>query len=152
MNSAHEQAELPPSPDELLAMAYADNELDAVQRAQFEARLAREPSLAREVADQLRLGMLARSVAPPEPEDHEWARMARSPLRKLGFYVAWIAILAGALGSLCLGEIELVRSNCPIELKWSLSLLVGGLLLLLLLVARGRMRARVFDPYTEIKR
>ena len=39
-----------PSRDELLAMAYVDDELDPAERARFEARLADEPRLALRVS------------------------------------------------------------------------------------------------------
>lgn len=144
--------ETPPTRDELLSMAYADGELESAARVEFEARLAREPELAREVTAQRRLGLLARAVAPAEPEDHEWARLARSPWRARGFYVAWALILIGVVGAACIGEFELVRSDVPTVLKWFLSALGAGIVLLFCLVLRGRLRTRVYDPYTEVKR
>jgi anti-sigma factor RsiW len=141
-----------PSPDELLAMAYVDGELDAAARTVFEMRLGREPLLAREVAAQRRLEVLARSAAPLEPEDHEWARMARSKGRRFGFLLAWAMIVIGILGVTCLCEVELLQSHAPLSLKVFVTLIVAGGILLLALVARGRVRTRSFDPYLEVRR
>jgi anti-sigma factor RsiW len=141
-----------PSVDELLAMAYVDGELDAPSRIAFEVRLAREPHLAREVAAQQRLDVLARSVAPLEPEDHEWSRMERSKSRRFGFLLAWAMIAIGVLGVTGMCEVELLESDAPVSLKVFITLIVAGGLLLFGLIARGRMRTRPFDPYVEVKR
>jgi hypothetical protein len=147
-----ERGETAPSADELLAMAYVDNELDPASRAAFEARLAREPHLCREVAAQQRLDVLARSAAPLEPEDHEWSRLARSPARRFGFLLAWGMIVVGAIGLTGLCEYELLQSDAPPPLKVFVSLIVAGGLLLLALVIRGRLRTRPLDPYTGVRR
>jgi hypothetical protein len=141
-----------PSADELLAMAYVDGELDPASRTAFEARMGREPDLAREVAAQQRLGVLARSVAPLEPEDHEWSRMARSTSRRLGFLLAWSMIAIGVVGVTGMCEVELLESDASIPLKLFVTLIVLGGLLLLALVARGRLRTRPYDPYTGVRR
>ena len=141
-----------PSPDELLAMAYVDGELDVAARTAFEMRLAREPLLAREVAAQQRLDVLARSVAPLEPEDHEWKRMERSKGRRFAFLMAWAMIVVGILGVTCLCEVELLRSHAPLPLKVFVTLIVVGAILLFGLVLRGRIRTRSFDPYLEVRR
>lgn len=147
-----EREEKSPSADELLAMAYVDGELDPASRAAFEARMAREPHLGREVAAQQRLDVLARSVAPLEPEDHEWSRMARSPSRRLGFLLAWGMIAVGVIGLTGMCEYELLQSDAPPALKVFVSMIVAGGLLLFALVMRGRLRTRPFDPYTGVRR
>jgi anti-sigma factor RsiW len=146
------QQDEPPSVDQLLAMAYADGELDEPSRAAFEARMAREPQLAREVVGQQRLAILARSVAPMEPEDHEWARMELSSARRAAFLLAWGMITIGVVGVTALCEIELLRSDAPISLKVFVTLIVAGGLLLFGLVLRGRLRTSPFDPYVDVRR
>lgn len=145
--SSHE-----PSADQLTAMAYADLELAPAARAEFEARMAREPALAREVAAHQRLNVLAREVAPPEPEDVEWARLARSPLRRALLSLAVFLALSGIVGSLCFGEWCLLCSDAPAILKWTAGLALFGFLMWLGVIMHDRMRTRSFDPYTEIKR
>ena len=56
-----------PTTDELKAMAYADGELTDADRTEFEARLATEPALARQVSEYRALEIIARQMAPPEP-------------------------------------------------------------------------------------
>ncbi|MBL8858177.1 MAG: hypothetical protein JNL28_06730 [Planctomycetes bacterium] len=141
-----------PSADQLSAMAYADGEMDAAARAGFEARLAREPELAREVAAHQRLHVLAREVAPPEPEDFEWARIARSPLRRAVLSFAVFLALVGSVGVLGYGEWCLLCSDAPVFLKWAVSLALVGFSVWFGIVARDRMRTRAFDPYTGVKR
>ena len=147
-----EREEESPSPDELMAMAYVDGELDAPSRIAFEMRLVREPLLAREVAAQQRLNVLARAVSPLEPEDHEWTRIARSKRRRFAFLLAWAMIVIGVLGVTGLCEVELLQSHAPLSLKVFVTLIVAGAVLLFTLVVRGRLRTRSLDPYLEVRR
>lgn len=141
-----------PTPDELLAMAYADGELDPDARARFEARLAGEPELARAVALQQRLNVLAREVAPSEPEDLEWARLERSHVRRFGWSLATLLVLLGVAGALGCGVYGFACSEASPLLKLSVGLLAAGFLLWFALVARARARTGPYDPYTEVKR
>ena len=141
-----------PTRDELLAMAYVDDELDEAARATFETRLRDEPALAREVTQLQRLGVLARSAAPPEPMDHEWARIRRGLPHRLGSPLAWIAILLGALGGTGWVLVEIARSDMETLPKILLFLGVAGFVLLFVLTLRARLRTLPYDPYTEIQR
>ena len=58
-----------PSRDELLAMAYVDDQLDPAAKAEFEGRLSREEALREEVTSLRRLDLIARTAAPPENID-----------------------------------------------------------------------------------
>ena len=69
-----------PTRDELLAMAFFDGELAPEARAEFEARLADDADLRRQVAELKELDVLARNAAPREPMDHEWAALERDVL------------------------------------------------------------------------
>jgi anti-sigma factor RsiW len=152
MNTRDGTSERPPTNDELLAMAYADGELDAGARADFEARLAREPALGREVVAQQKLAILARQAAPSEPEDFEWSRITRSRPRRYVLAIAWCFIVADVAGLLGFGLYEFLRSSAPLAFK---VLVVSGLVAFLVwfgLVVRARIRTLPYDPYTEIKR
>jgi anti-sigma factor RsiW len=144
--------ERPPSDDHLLAMAYADGELSGSVRAEFEARLARDAALAREVTAQQRLHVLARQAAGPEPMDHEWNRIERSSVQRSGLGLAWALIVAGSLGLLGWAVSEELRSGLPIVPKISLAMLMAGLAALFLLTLRNRLRTMPYDPYTQVKR
>jgi anti-sigma factor RsiW len=152
MNARDPRSERPPSPDELLAMAYTDGELEPDQRATFEQRLQHEPALSREVAALLRLNVLAREVAPREPEDLEWARIGKSRPRAWVLTIAWCFLLIDVLAVIGFGVFEFSRSEAPILFK---AVILGGLLAFLVwfwLVVRARIRTLPYDPYTEVKR
>lgn len=133
-------------------MAYVDGELDPTARAEFEAQLAAREDLRREVVSLRRLGLLARSMAAPEPIDHEWKKLARDPLQQTATVAAFMAMAIGATGLAGWGAYEIWASQQPVPVKALLGALCGGALLLLLVTLRGRLRTLPFDPYTEIER
>ena len=141
-----------PSREQLLAMAYVDGELDPGARAAFEIELAAREDLRREVVQFQRLGLLARSMAAPEPIDHEWRKFARDPLQRTSTVAAFLALAAGATGLAGWGAWVIWESNMPATPKILLALLCGGALLLFLVTLRGRLRTLPYDPYTEIER
>ncbi len=141
-----------PSRDELQAMAYADGELDAEERAGFERRMAASPALALEVARYRRLQTLARQVAPPEPMDFEWRRLGLDPLQRLLLGAGWTLLVGAGVTLLAWGEYTIAVSDMPTVPKLALGgLLLGGLLLVAGAV-RARLRTRPYDPYTEVQR
>ena len=141
-----------PTRDELLCMAYVDDQLDAGARADFERRLADEPALAREVAALQRLELFARTAAPPEPVELAWRRLEAEPLQRTAVTLGWVATVAGALGLGAILVVLLWTARIPTWERVVLSLLVGGLTLVFLTVARRRWRSRPFDPYTAVRR
>lgn len=145
-------AERPPTDDELAAMAYADGELAPDARAAFERRLASDPRLAREVASQRRIAVLARSFAPPEPMDAEWASIARSPGQRTMRGTGFTLLVSGALLLLVYGEWELFMSAAPLAVKIGATAIVVGLVLLAVSALRARARTRAFDPYEDVQR
>jgi anti-sigma factor RsiW len=150
--SRDERVPSPASNDEVLAMAYADGELSGSARAELEARLAVEPALAREVAAQQRLHLLARHAVGPEPMDHEWKRIARSPVQRVGVRAAWASIVIGALGVVGWAAVQELCSELPPVLKVSLALLAAGLVTMFLLTLRNRLRTLPYDPYDQVQR
>lgn len=62
-------------PDDLLA-AYADDGLDASERAEVERRLAENPAMHEEVAELRAVIAAVRESAPPPRTEPDWARMA----------------------------------------------------------------------------
>jgi len=145
-------SEREPTRDELLAMAYADGELAPAERAGFEARLALEPELAREVSELRRLELLARHAAPPEPMDHEWGRLARSAgqrgLRGAGALFLGAALLGLAAWALACLEF----SHASWVPKVLVPLAILGSLLLVGAAVRARARTLRYDPYRDVKR
>lgn len=142
-----------PTADQLLAMAYADGELGAAERAAFQARLAREPELRREVARHHSLEVLARRLAPPEPLDHEWQRLALDPLQRGTVGLGWLAFAVGALGLAGLAFWRFVSDDSidAVERGLVASFVVGAGALLAAAV-RARLRTLPFDPYRNVER
>ncbi len=141
-----------PTRDELLVMAYVDDELADEQRNVFQTRLADEPELARQVAVYRKLEVLARQMAPLEPRDHEWQRLREEPEQRHGRPVAWTLVLAGALGLVLWIAIFVLGSDLDPWAKVCLCALGLGVTLLVFLRWRRRLRLAPFDPYTEVRR
>jgi len=148
MNS-HDRA---PSRDELLAMAYADGELDEGAARDLERRMADEPELVLEVAKHRRLEIIARRIVPPEPMDHEWERLRRGIVHGKGIPLGFALLLAGVLGLAGWIAFGLFTSDEPLGLKLLVGAIGGGLTILFLVTLRGRLRMRAHDPYTEVQR
>lgn len=141
-----------PTQDELASMAYADGELDAQARADFEARLASEPALGRSVAEYRALELLARQMAPPEPADYEWGRLELDVLQRSISGLGWTLFVVGAVGLSGWGVFEAARADVPLGPKALLLGLIGGALLLLLAAVRARLRVLPYDPYRKVQR
>jgi anti-sigma factor RsiW len=141
-----------PSHDELLAMAYADGELDGAEREGFEQRLATSPPLALEVARYRRLQALAQQAAPPEPMDYEWRRLGRDPLQRLLLTLGWTLLVVAGGTLVVWGEYSIAVSRLPLVPKLALGGLLLGLVLLVSAAVRARLRTRPYDPYTEVQR
>ena len=141
-----------PTGDELLAMAYADGELAADARRDFEARLAREPGLRREVAELRALEVLARQLAPPEPGELEWAQLESAWTQRAGSRLGLGLAAAGALMLAGGAAAWALSYPLPLLLRAGAVALLLGLGLLLALAVRARRRLLPLDPYTKVKR
>lgn len=141
-----------PSREQLQAMAYVDGELGPADRSAFEALLATRRDLQLEVTELRKLELLARSMAAPEPIDHEWKRISLDPLQRSSIGLGFAALSVGALGLAGWGGYELWASDMPLLPKLLLGALCSGALLLFLATLRGRLRTLPYDPYTEIER
>lgn len=148
-----EGADAEPSADELLAMAYADGELGAAERAAFDARLALEPQLCRAVARHRALEVLARRLAPAEPLDHEWRRLASDPWQRGALGIGWAGLGIGAFGLAVLALWRFLRDDSVNGLERGLVLtLVVGATALLVATIRARLRTLPLDPYRNVER
>ena len=141
-----------PTRDELLAMAFADGELDEDARREFEARQAGDRNLARRVAEYHSLALVAREMAAPEPADHEWRRLETDFLQQAGGGLGWLLLAVGASGLAAWCIWDLANSGMETIPKILCLSLVGGGLLLLLTTVRARLRVLPYDPYTKVNR
>ena len=141
-----------PSRDELLAMAYVDDQLDPQAKAEFEARLSQEEPLRKEVTSLRRLDLIARTAAPPEHIDIAWKEVDESPSQSSLIGLGWIATVLGAIGLAAIGIQLITQARIPLWERASIICLVSGLTVLFLAIARRRWRTRHMDPYTSVKR
>lgn len=146
MNAPH------PSRDELLAMAFVDNQLDDSARVAFQARLTEEPELAREVAALARIELIAQSSAPPEPIDLAWQNIDTSPSQRAALGFGWLLLFAGVLGLVAIALISLFTGLLPFWQKACFGALLVGISLIFLAILRRRILSRPFDPYSAVKR
>ena len=134
-------------------MAYADGELHGNAKAEFEARLAQDPALGREVAELQALHLVARAQAPLEPADHEWRRLDADPLQRTGLGLGWTLLIVAGLLLGALSVISIARDeSTPLGVR---ILMVAGILgagLLLGMTLRERLRILPFDPYNKVQR
>lgn len=147
---SREEAE--PTTDELFAMAYVDDELDREARHAFEARLASEPALRREVAALRKLEVLARNAAPPEPMDYAMGALERELLQRAGWHVGWTVLTIALLGLLGWACFAVATGELPLLGKLLILCILGSLVLLFGLTLRARLKTLAYDPYTEIQR
>lgn len=142
--------EAAPSRDELLAMAYVDDQLAPAARAEFEERLKHESHLLREVAELRQLELIARQVTPLETADVALARFDDAGGR-VAVKAGWLMLLIVAIAGLAAIAVTLL-----VGLPWPLAILAGlgflGLLLLFLTVLRRRLAVLPHDPYREVQR
>jgi len=142
-----------PSEDELLAMAYADGELNEGARREAAQRIASDEAFALRVAHYQRLDVTTRTATPPEPQDTAHAKLAAEPTQRATFGLGWIALVTGFVGSYAWIFYEMIRDPEMATLPKVLILGgIGGFLLLFFAVLRNRLRELPFDPYTKIKR
>jgi anti-sigma factor RsiW len=146
-------AESAPTRDQLLAMAFADGELDEAGRAELEERLRTSVELRRDVAEYKRLALIARQMAPPEPADLVWRELEREGLHRAGRSIGLTLVGAGVLGLVgWAGAALALAEGIPLVLKLLLGAVTLGLTALFLTVLRARLRTLPFDPYTEVRR
>ena len=142
-----------PTREKLLAMAYADGELEGEARREFEALLERRPDLVDEVTSHQRLLVLSRQAAGPEPMDHEWERLTRDPLHRLGIDGSLWLLGAVALGLLGYGVYAVATAaDLAPAVRVLLGLLLVGTLALFLATLRARLRTLPYDPYRDLER
>ena len=138
-------------------MRALDGELDAAERAAFEARLADDPQLREEWrrlsrAREATMGMRLRR--PPEAVwDGYWTSVYSRTERGLG----WILFSLGAMAVLgwavwtWVGEL-LTDTATPLIVRFGMIAMFMGLVILAVSVVRHRINVLRTDPYKDIQR
>ena len=142
-----------PTEDELLAMAYADGELEPEARREAAKRIAEDDAFALRVAHYQRLDVTTRTAISHEPQDTARAELSREPLQRATVSLGWMSATVGFIAFYAWVFYEILQneemSGAP---KIFLLSAAGGLFLLFLSVLRGRLRELPYDPYTDIER
>ena len=142
-----------PTEDELLAMAYADGELEPEARREAAKRIAEDDAFALRVAHYQRLDVTTRTAISHEPQDTARAELPREPLQRATISLGWMSATVGFIAFYAWVFYEILQneemSGAP---KVFLLCAAGGLFLLFLSVLRGRLRELPYDPYTDIER
>lgn len=139
-----------PSRDELLAMAYVDNELAPAARIEFEERLRHESHLLTEVADLRRFAVIAQHASPIETGDIALAKFDDAGGRaavKLG----WFLLLGVAIAAFA-GWVAIMLMELPPLAAIIFAVGAFAVVLLFVTVLRRRLAALPHDPYREVKR
>ncbi len=134
-------------------MAYMDGELAPGEREQFERTLMQSTELQQELAEMQQLKSIIGRVRIPEPKPELWDERPRPGLERWFRLVGWILFILGGLFLLGIGNVNLWQLN---ELHWSLkfaiTLMEAGLVVLLVSVFFRRRKEFKTDRYKEIIR
>ena len=95
---------------------------------------------------------MTRHLAPPEPADHGWERLSGEIGQRVGLGMGQFLMVLGGVGLLALGAVEWAQSDMDPVPKALTGALGLGAFVLLILVARARLRALPLDPYRKVKR
>jgi|GEM_PF-1490754 hypothetical protein len=140
--------------DLLQAMRHADGELPASEVAEFEARIAREPLLAAEVAAQRRLAVMARNWSPRDAALEAWEARESSTLARVLRLVGIVVLCAGVV--VLLGFMHFVLtseySRVPLWMAYVFEVALVGFVYLLWRAVRARLATRHLDPYRDLER
>ena len=143
----------PLSPREQQMMAYVDDEMSLVERAEFERVMAADEVLAMETVRYRNLLDMSHSLKMQEPSDHEVRRFWSRFYNRTEWRLGWILLVAGAAVLAAHGMYLLLTTGAVSWLvKGSvLSLLVGGGLLIWN-TWRLKLRTSRFDRYRGVTR
>ena len=143
--------------NEELLMRALDDELEPVERAEFERLLSVNPELAGEWNRLSRLKEVTANMNLRNPPEEMWAGYWTSVYSRLERGLAWIlvsigAIVLGSWGSWQFVQDLMADADLPTFVKWSILALLVGLVMLLVSVLRHRVFVSRSDPYKEIER
>lgn len=143
--------------DRDLLMRALDGELDAEERAAFDARLAQDEELRREWRRLSRVREATMGLKLRNPPEDVWDGYWTSVYSRVERGVGWLLLSVGAIvvGSWAVwrwvGEL-LADSTLPLIVRYGVLAVFFGLVILLVSVVRHRVNVFRTDPYREIER
>lgn len=151
------ECEGPIGRDQELLMRALDNELEPVERAEFERSLSDNPQLRGEWERLSRLKEVTVNMKFRNPPEELWSGYWSSVYSRLERGLAWILVSIGAIVLGSWGAWQGVKdlmadADLPTVVKWSTLAVIVGLVMLLVSVLRHRLFVSRSDPYKEIER
>lgn len=143
--------------DRDLLMRALDGELDAEEKAAFDARLAQDEELRREWRRLSRVREATMGLKLRNPPEDVWDGYWTSVYSRVERGVGWLLLSVGAIvvGSWAVwrwvGEL-LADSTLPLIVRYGVLAVFFGLVILLVSVVRHRVNVFRTDPYREIER
>jgi len=134
--------------------AYVDDELAGEDRKRLEAHLGECASCRRELEELIQFKESLAMVQFNEPTDAQLDRYWSGVYNRLERGVGWILFSLGAILLLCWGaflvlEDLLTDGDVPLAMKAGVVLLVVGVVVLLVSIARERLSMRKQDKYSQ---
>ncbi len=141
----------PPEDFEPLISGYLDGELDAEQRAAFEARVQQDAALRHELEAMKRLYVgTAALCTVDEPPPETWDRFLDGVYNRLERKTGWVVLVVGLLLVLAYGVYAFITTPwLTAMVKVLIAIPVAGMAILFLSVLRQRIRATRTDRYTR---
>ncbi|MCC6545525.1 hypothetical protein IT570_00025 [Candidatus Sumerlaeota bacterium] len=133
-------------------MAYLDGELSEKGRLQFERLLEKHPEWRAEMAEMAALIGATRQLKLKPPAAKVWDRYWEEIDNKLGRQVGWLVALAGALMLIGYGFYKVIMYADNDFVKLGIGMLGAGMVLLFVLILRGRFQELRRDRYRRIRK
>ena len=140
-----------------LMMAEVDRELSEDGRAELEAALESDPELRDELESFKKLKEVTDAMTPLRPPGETWDRYWEDVYRRIERGIGWVLVSIGAIIVGTWGSWQFVRqllgdTTMPGYVRWSVLVLIAGLVILFVSVLRERLFMGKRDPYKDIIR
>lgn len=140
-----------------LLVQAVDGELDAEGQAEFEGFLKNYPECRQEWQQFKRVKEVTRTMKFKNPSEEVWDTYWLNVYNRLERGLGWILFSVGAIILVTYGlyqaVLEIFRdTQLPVILKLGMLGVIGGGVILLISVAREKLKLRKSDRYREVKR
>ncbi|MDX1578161.1 MAG: hypothetical protein R3266_06740 [Gemmatimonadota bacterium] len=140
-----------------LMMAEVDRELSDAGRAELKAALESDPELRDELESFKKLKEVTDAMTPLRPPGETWDRYWEDVYRRIERGIGWVLVSIGAIIVGTWGSWQFVRqllgdTTMPGYVRWSVLVLIAGLVILFVSVLRERLFMGKRDPYKDIIR
>lgn len=140
-----------------LLMKAVDGELTPEDHVQFSRFIKKYPECQKELQEYQKIKEVTEAMKFQSPPDEVWDRFWLNVYNRIERGIAWIIFSIGCIILLTYGgfkTVEAIIADPQLEtiVKVGILLAIGGLVILLISVAREKIFIRKTDPYKEIQR